>query len=128
MMYVTNRTGWEVSALGYGKGGSRIFNDDWSGELQRACRFGTNLLQVYLLIDMINVQITIGEEFMDENYSGYVKIRFGMIMCRNPSGFIHPHGMLHGLLTCDQISRDSMIVTSKVCMLLFLSIDLLAST
>ena len=53
MMYITNRTGWEVSALGYGKGGSRIFNDDWSGELQRACRFGTNLLQVYLLIDMI---------------------------------------------------------------------------
>ena len=41
-----NRTGWEVSALGYGKGGTRIYNDDWSGELQRACRFGTNLLQV----------------------------------------------------------------------------------
>lgn len=43
------RTGWEVSALGYGKGGSRIYNDDWSGEMQRACRFGTNLLQVIVV-------------------------------------------------------------------------------
>ena len=39
------RTGWQVSALGYGRGGSRIANDDWSGELQRACRFGTNFIQ-----------------------------------------------------------------------------------
>ncbi|KAK8802826.1 hypothetical protein WA171_006497 [Blastocystis sp. BT1] len=53
------KTGWEVSALSYSRGGSRVHNDDWSGEMQRACRFGTNL-----------IQITIGEEFMDENYQG----------------------------------------------------------
>ena len=33
---------------------------------------------------------------------------------RNPSGFIHPHGMLHGLLTADEIDRGSVIISSKV--------------
>lgn len=36
------------------------------------------------------------------------------MMCRNPAGFIHPHGMLHGLLTADEIDRGSMVISSKV--------------
>lgn len=32
----------------------------------------------------------------------------------NPAGFIHPHGMLHGLLMADQIDRGSMVISSKV--------------
>lgn len=64
------RTGWEVSALGYGRGGSRVYNDDWSGEIQRACRFGTNLVQVCDFHRYIHPQITIGEEYLDENRSG----------------------------------------------------------
>ena len=39
------RTGWQVIALGYGRGLSRLAYVDWSGELQRACRFGTNFIQ-----------------------------------------------------------------------------------
>jgi hypothetical protein len=46
ILIMVYRTGWEVSCIGYGLGGSRIYNGDWSGEIQRSCRFGTNLIQV----------------------------------------------------------------------------------
>ena len=36
------------------------------------------------------------------------------MMYRNPAGFIHPHGMLHGLLTADEIDRGSVVISSKV--------------
>ena len=57
--------------------------------------------------------MTISEEFLDENYSGFI-ISLIQFIHRNPAGFIHPHGMLHGLLTVDGIDRGSMVVTSKV--------------
>ena len=47
VFFYVPRTGWEISALGYGRGGSRVKNDDWSGEIQRACRFGSNFVQVF---------------------------------------------------------------------------------
>lgn len=50
------------------------------------------------------------------------------VMYRNPAGFIHPHGMLHGLLTVDEIDRGSMIITSKVIIHSVYDIDLLPST
>ena len=57
--------------------------------------------------------MTISEEFLDENYSGFI-ISLIQFIHRNPAGFIHPHGMLHGLLTVDGIDRGSMVITSKV--------------
>lgn len=35
-------------------------------------------------------------------------------MSRHAAGFIPVHGMLHGLLTADNIDRGSMVIASKV--------------
>ena len=91
-------------------------NDDWSGEMQRACRFGTNLIQVSLR----NVPHSVDYHrrgVLGRKLSGVDLFSLSLSLSswnRNPSGFIHPHGMLHGLLTADQIDRGSMIISSKV--------------
>ena len=39
---------------------------------------------------------------------------FICFMSRHAAGFIPVHGMLHGLLTADNIDRGSMVIASKV--------------
>ncbi|KAK8799474.1 hypothetical protein WA158_006023 [Blastocystis sp. Blastoise] len=80
-----------ASSLGYGSGNVRLFEDNWSGVMQRAVNTGCNV-----------IQMDVREKHLKENFD------------TNPAGYNEVSSILNSILYTNNIKREALIIQGRI--------------